>query len=126
MSTDESGSNHTQRGPLDPANEISRVPLLHGASSEHEELAWRFFVDHYQRDKSGRLPDGIAEDPKRDAKNKIFYPRASGIGGCTIHNLACYELIRRRAPRMIACDGGADPSFGSTIHIRPVAQSCCI
>lgn len=91
----EAGSNHTQRGPLDPGNEVSRTPLLHGVSSEHPDLAWRFFVDHYER-RGGRLPDRIPEDPKWHAADVdagegpahegIFYPRAAGIGGCTIHN----------------------------------------
>ncbi|MBX3427564.1 MAG: GMC family oxidoreductase N-terminal domain-containing protein [Pirellulales bacterium] len=91
----EAGANHTQQGPLDAGNEVSRAPLLHGASSEHPDLSWRFFVDHYVRH-GGRLPDGIPEDPKwhsadsnagEDAAHEgIFYPRAAGIGGCTIHN----------------------------------------
>lgn len=92
----EAGSNHTERGPRDPGNEVSRVPSLHARSSEHPDLAWRFFVDHYRRDASGQLPDGIPEDPKwhtpdvgagEDASHKgIFYPRAAGVGGCTVHN----------------------------------------
>ena len=92
----EAGANHTSRGPLDSGNEISRVPLLHAASTEHEDLSWRFFVDHYKREADGRLPDGIPEDPKwhtPDPSKKensthegIFYPRAAGIGGCTVHN----------------------------------------
>ncbi len=92
----EAGSNHTQRGPYDPGNEVSRVPLLHGASTEHSDLSWRFFVDHYKRNGAGQLPDEIAEDPKwhkpdahvgeNETHDGIFYPRAAGIGGCTIHN----------------------------------------
>ena len=91
----EAGANHTQKGPLDPGNEISRVPLLHAASTEHPDLAWRFFVDHYERE-NGRLPDRIPEDPKWHEPNRdageddshrgIFYPRAAGVGGCTVHN----------------------------------------
>lgn len=87
----EAGSNHTQLGPREPSNEITRVPLLHAASTEHPDLSWRFFVEHY-----GQLPNGIAPDPKRYIPNVatgenqshegIFYPRAAGIGGCTIHN----------------------------------------
>ena len=90
----EAGSNHTAKGPREPANEVSRVPLLHAASTEHEALAWRFFVDHYERTPDGRLPDGIKEDPKwhnptateDETHNGIFYPRSAGIGGCTVHN----------------------------------------
>ena len=92
----EAGSNHTACGPLDPGNEISRVPLLHAASTEHEALSWRFFVDHYERLKDGRLPESLPEDPKwhhaepdkgeNETHEGIFYPRAAGLGGCTIHN----------------------------------------
>lgn len=90
----EAGSNHTQKGPLDQSNEISRVPLTHAASTEHPGLSWRFFVDHYRRKTNNELPDGIPEDPKwhkpeegeDESHNGIFYPRAAGIGGCTIHN----------------------------------------
>lgn len=92
----EAGANHTARGPFDPGNEISRVPLLHGASTEHEALSWRFFVDHYRRNNDGKLPEGIQEDPKwhhpdtaageNDTHAGIFYPRAAGLGGCTVHN----------------------------------------
>ena len=95
----EAGPNQATRGAQDPGNEISRVPVLHAASSEHTDLSWRYFVEHYQRTPdrpSGQLPEGIVEDPKRynpnggggedDSQRGIFYPRASGIGGCTIHN----------------------------------------
>ena len=92
----EAGSNSTEKEPQDPGNEVSQVPLLHAASSEHPDLAWRFFVEHYQRGENGKLPDGISEDPKRHTPQRndvvgkqqkgIFYPRAAGIGGCTIHN----------------------------------------
>ena len=84
----EAGANHTGKGPLEPANEVSRVPLLHATSTEHEALAWRFFVDHYQRSKDGMLPDAIKEDPKwhkptateDETQEGIFYPRSAGIG----------------------------------------------
>ncbi|MCS7466842.1 GMC oxidoreductase [Stieleria sp. ICT_E10.1] len=92
----EAGANQTERGPRDGGNEVSRVPLLHGASTEHPDLSWRFFVDHYQRSGTGQLPDQIRQDPKwhtpdanageNETHEGIFYPRAAGIGGCTIHN----------------------------------------
>ena len=31
--------------------------------------------------------------------------------GGFFENLACYELIRRQVPRIIVCDGGADPDY---------------
>ena len=60
----EAGANQAALPLTAPAHEVTRIPVLHGASSEHEGLAWRFFVDHYRRRSDGRLPDGIPEDPK--------------------------------------------------------------
>lgn len=91
----EAGKNHTNGGMYDAGNEVSRVPGLHAVSTEHPDLAWRFFVDHYERQGDDKqLPPGIPEDPKWHRKGPaednsqegIFYPRASGVGGCTIHN----------------------------------------
>ncbi len=89
----EAGPNQSDAPATAPQNEVSRVPATHAASSEHPDLSWQFFVDHYKRNQRGQLPEGIEEDPKwhdpadGDAQQTgIFYPRASGVGGCTIHN----------------------------------------
>jgi choline dehydrogenase len=74
-----------EQAPKTPEHEITQVPVLHGPSTEHPEVSWRFFVKHY---------DHAAEaDPKWHPRPEvypkgdgIFYPRATGIGGCTIHN----------------------------------------
>src|SRR4051794_24246949 len=59
--------------PAAPAREVSDVPALHGPSTEHPDLSWQFFVDHYSTPEE--------PDPKWNAKgNGIFYPRATGIG----------------------------------------------
>ncbi len=91
----EAGSNQDALPTRDPAHEVTRVPGLHGLATEHAAVSWRFFVDHYERTGAG-LPEGIGEDPKWHTHDKtkgedethdgIFYPRATGIGGCTIHN----------------------------------------
>src|SRR5262245_26177651 len=61
------------------AQEITEVPVLHGPCSEHPEVSWEFFVKHYDRPAN--------KDWKEDKQNGgIFYPRATGIGGCTAHN----------------------------------------
>src|SRR4051794_2241110 len=66
-----------------PAREVPLMPGLHGVSTEHEDLSWEFFVKHYDNP-PGRDPKWHAspDDPLRDG---ILYPRASGLGGCTIH-----------------------------------------
>jgi choline dehydrogenase len=67
--------------------EPTKVPLLHIESTEDERLSLRYFVQHFDDD-----PDH-SQDPKvylpehaRRDERGIFYPRAQGVGGCTIHN----------------------------------------
>ncbi len=80
----EAGSDHTSEAATAPPREVSQVPSFHGRSTEHESLSWQFFVDHYA--------DPPEPDPKRVQERKhrgfgkIFYPRASAVGGCTVHN----------------------------------------
>jgi choline dehydrogenase len=57
---------------------VYSVPVFHPKASEHPDLSWDFFVDHYK------------EKPERDSKyvpgKGIFYPRCSSLGGCTAHH----------------------------------------
>lgn len=87
----EAGSDHRNAtgGSRAPATEVSLAPLLHGVSTEHDDLSWRFFVKHYED------PDKnpVKRDPKWHEGSRpdgqdtgIFYPRAAAIGGCTVHN----------------------------------------
>jgi choline dehydrogenase len=58
-----------------------QVPAFHALSTEDRDLAWEFFVQHY-------------EDPARQQRDSkyskehggVFYPRAGTLGGCTAHN----------------------------------------
>jgi choline dehydrogenase-like flavoprotein len=85
------------------AGEIHEAPLFHGRSTEHEELSWQFSVRHYKdddkqrsdhkydasRDPSSRLHDpSLPGSPTAATSSKggIFYPRSSGLGGCTAHH----------------------------------------
>lgn len=89
----EAGADHSSQPPEDRAREISQVPSFHGASTEDPDLSWQFFVKHY--DDAARQPWG-ADTKEYYGKDKngqpdptrtgIFYPRAAGLGGCTIHN----------------------------------------
>ena len=58
--------------------EMIEAPGLHAQSSEAPEITWPLYVDHYAKPP--------ARDSKADDSGKIFYPRAAGIGGCTLHN----------------------------------------
>ena len=66
-----------------------KVPAFHSLSSEHPDLAWKFYVQHYadkkrqRRDKRNFLDNKMVDGAPR---NGIFYPRAGTLGGCTAHH----------------------------------------
>jgi choline dehydrogenase-like flavoprotein len=66
-----------------------KVPAFHALSTENDQLAWKFYVQHYAdkdlqyRDKYNFLIDEIVDGAPR---NGIFYPRAGTLGGCTAHH----------------------------------------
>lgn len=87
----EAGPNQAAAPATEGSHEVSRVPVLHAASTEHPDLAWRYFVRHYRSRPPGVAQDSKWQDVTGDENDDhpqqgIFYPRASGVGGCTIHN----------------------------------------
>ncbi len=67
-----------EAGP-NTVNQNADIPALHLKSTEDAKYSWDFFVKHYQ--------DLSAHGAKFNVKNQgMFYPRASAVGGCTIHN----------------------------------------
>jgi choline dehydrogenase-like flavoprotein len=83
--------------------EVHDIPCYHGASTEDQEMSWQYSVRHYEDDDRQRmdrkydatrdatspafnptLPGSPSAGPK--TKGGIFYPRSSGIGGCTGHH----------------------------------------
>ena len=66
-----------------------KVPAFHALSTENDQLAWKFYVQHYADknlqylDKYNFLIDEIVDGAPR---NGIFYPRAGTLGGCTAHH----------------------------------------
>ena len=60
---------------------IEQVPAFHASASEDEAISWPFFVRHYADDARQRRDWKYV--PARDG---IYYPRASAIGGCTEHH----------------------------------------
>jgi len=70
----------------DKINDHYSVPAFHALSTEDPEFSWEFYVKHYSDDNH---PE---RDPKYHKKGEypgapgIFYPRASGVGGCTTHH----------------------------------------
>jgi choline dehydrogenase len=63
----------------DPESYNYQVPCFHAISTEDKEMAWNFFVHHYDKNEQ--------RDPKyRKEHDGVFYPRAGTLGGCTAHN----------------------------------------
>src|SRR5262245_28135372 len=60
--------------------DASEIPAFHALASEDASISWEYFVRHYS-DAAQNRRDSKWKDP-----NGIFYPRASGVGGCTLHN----------------------------------------
>jgi choline dehydrogenase len=88
----------TEMGPARPSRdkdavvENTEVPLLHAETTEDHRHSLRFFVKHFDHDPDQSLdpklhgPEPGTQTPNPDDEKGIFYPRAQGIGGCTIHN----------------------------------------
>ena len=71
--------------------ENTDVPLLNGETSEDKRHSLRFFVKHFEHDpQQSRDPLQHTPNPEKtlnpEDERGIFYPRAQGVGGCTIHN----------------------------------------
>ncbi|HXH38385.1 MAG TPA: GMC family oxidoreductase [Thermoanaerobaculia bacterium] len=63
----------------DPESYNYQVPCFHALSTEEKEMAWSFYVHHYDTDEE--------RDKEKYVKGKgILYPRAGTLGGCTAHN----------------------------------------
>jgi choline dehydrogenase len=74
--------------PLEGAGvENTEVPLLHSETTEDARHSLRFFVKHFDEDPSGSQDPKLYRPPNGSADDQgIFYPRAQGVGGCTVHN----------------------------------------
>jgi len=65
-----------------------KVPAFHSLSSEHRDLAWKFYVHHYADANQERRDRNFIDNKKIDGaiRNGVFYPRAGTLGGCTAHH----------------------------------------
>ncbi len=57
----------------------SMVPAFHAFATENPDLAWHYFVEHYNTPAKQKL------DPKRTPEG-VLYPRGNGLGGSTAVN----------------------------------------
>jgi choline dehydrogenase len=65
-----------------------QVPAFHALSTEHNDLAWKFYVQHYEDQERQRADRRNYVDHEVDGapRQGIFYPRAGTLGGCTAHH----------------------------------------
>ncbi len=57
------------------------VPAFHAHASESKEMAWNFYVRHYEN------PGQAVRDKNYQADRLgVLYPRCAAVGGCTAHN----------------------------------------
>lgn len=68
-----------EAGP-DTQSEFTRTPGLHARASEQKDIAWSFFVDHYENNERAQ------RDTKFQKGRGILYPRGSTLGGSTQMN----------------------------------------
>lgn len=95
----------------DELPESARIPAFHTKSTEDPAIAWDYTVHH--RDKVPP-PDISGVEPVKNQTN-IWYPRASGIGGCTTHNamIAMYPHPRDWQTIYDSAKRAQDPYFAS-------------
>jgi choline dehydrogenase-like flavoprotein len=81
--------------------EVTRIPGYYAAASEDAKMSWMFSVRHYSNpvtqaedkkynqyvdpNSKGPIQNKYFDHPGGRAQG-IFYPRSSGIGGCTAHH----------------------------------------
>ena len=57
------------------------VPAFHPMATENDAVKWDFWVRHYEDDAAQK------RDPKYYPRfDGVLYPRASALGGCSVHN----------------------------------------
>jgi choline dehydrogenase len=93
-----------------------QVPAFHALSTENNDLAWKFYVEHYKneddqkRDKINYVDKKVIDGAPREG---IFYPRAGTLGGCTAHHaMICIYPHDSDWDRIAELTG--DPSWAAT------------
>ena len=99
-----------EAGGADPGP-LASVPVLHPRAVEAPETRWDYYVHHYGD------PDKRAADSKFvPDEDGVLYPRAAGIGGCTLHHAMITVAPRDRDWNAIASLTG-DPTW-SAAHMN--------
>ncbi|MEM7223797.1 MAG: GMC family oxidoreductase [Pseudomonadota bacterium] len=62
------------------------IPAFHPFATEDPAFSWEFFVKHYDDDNNPERDPKHHPNASYEGNRGIFYPRASGLGGCTMHH----------------------------------------
>lgn len=79
-------SSSSHRSPSGGLPNDYDVPVFHGYASENPDMAWNFFVRHYENEEAQRRDPNFVEEFHGQRVDGILYPRSSTLGGCTAHN----------------------------------------
>jgi len=78
--------------------EVSLVPSLHGVSTEHPELSWQFFVDHYDHPPGADPKLTPTEQSARRSSREDLLP--AGRGARRLHGSQRHDHHRRSGWRL--------------------------
>jgi len=102
-----------EAGPAaEDLNGLMSLPIFSPSVAANPEVAWNYYVRHYANETQQR-----ADSKYVSAKGGIFYPRASTIGGCSVHNVLVMMAANNSDWDGIASVTG-DPSW-SADNMRP-------
>jgi choline dehydrogenase-like flavoprotein len=83
---DPRSANTTDQSPSGGIPNDYDVPVFHGYASENTNIAWNFFVRHYDDDQQQTRDPNYVADYNGKHVDGVLYPRSSALGGCTAHN----------------------------------------
>lgn len=63
-------------------NKISETPVFHAKASDDSLLNWSYFVQRYAKEEKFKMFE-LGNSKYLKDQQGVYYPRASGVGGCT-------------------------------------------
>lgn len=64
-------------------NNLSKTPVFHAKASEDALLNWSYYVDRFAEESRYRAFEKLNSKNQNHPDGSTYYPRASGLGGCT-------------------------------------------
>ncbi|MBC7467113.1 MAG: GMC family oxidoreductase N-terminal domain-containing protein [Bdellovibrio sp.] len=82
----EAGGTPSRSDDNSDTNRLSKTPVFNAKASDDALLNWSYFVDRYEKDGSGSAFEKLNSKFQQMTSSTpagVYYPRASGLGGCT-------------------------------------------